>query len=105
VIHAVGPIYNNGVSGEAQLLANAYRNSLVLAVENNVRSIAFPSAFDRAHIGYPVRERRADRVEHSRRISENTHASTASGALLFDSKTYETYGTILRRIQSSEAEG
>src|SRR4028119_947611 len=28
VIHAVGPVYNNGVSGEAQLLANAYRDSL-----------------------------------------------------------------------------
>ena len=32
VIHAVGPIYNNGVLGEVQLLANAYRNSLQLAV-------------------------------------------------------------------------
>ena len=43
IIHAVGPIWNGGKEDEAQLLANAYRNSLILAVSNSVGSIAFPN--------------------------------------------------------------
>jgi O-acetyl-ADP-ribose deacetylase (regulator of RNase III) len=43
VIHTVGPVWNGGNKNEKQLLANAYKNSLKLAVENNVRTIAFPN--------------------------------------------------------------
>lgn len=43
VIHAVGPVWSGGKANETQLLANAYRNSLVLAVTNAVKSIAFPN--------------------------------------------------------------
>jgi len=43
VIHAVGPVWHGGRSGEEELLANCYRNSLVLAVESGLKSIAFPS--------------------------------------------------------------
>ena len=42
VIHAVGPIYINGRSGEAQRLAAAYRAALHLAAEKNARTLAFP---------------------------------------------------------------
>ncbi|NOW95696.1 O-acetyl-ADP-ribose deacetylase [Mucilaginibacter sp. SG564] len=43
VIHAVGPVYNNGNSGEEALLASAYLNSLKQAVQNNLTTIAFPN--------------------------------------------------------------
>ncbi len=43
VIHTVGPIWHGGKLDEEQLLRNAYMNSLRLAVENGVRTIAFPS--------------------------------------------------------------
>jgi len=43
VIHTVGPIWRGGIRNEDKLLANAYRNSLSLAVENNVRTISFPN--------------------------------------------------------------
>lgn len=43
VIHTVGPVWNGGRSDEEALLAAAYRNSLNLALENNVRTIAFPN--------------------------------------------------------------
>jgi O-acetyl-ADP-ribose deacetylase len=42
VIHAVGPVWNNGTENEEYLLACCYENSLQLAVENNVKTIAFP---------------------------------------------------------------
>ena len=43
VIHTVGPVWNGGHKGEEELLASAYRNSLRLAEENGIRSLAFPN--------------------------------------------------------------
>lgn len=42
VIHTVGPVWNGGHKNEHEKLANCYRNSLQLAVENDCRTIAFP---------------------------------------------------------------
>lgn len=43
IIHTVGPVWNGGVLGEEEKLADCYRNSLILAAENNIKTIAFPS--------------------------------------------------------------
>ena len=43
VIHTVGPIWNGGRDREKELLANCYFNSMKLAMDNGIRSIAFPS--------------------------------------------------------------
>src|SRR5262252_10818398 len=52
VIHTVGPIYGQHDGKEAELLANCYHNSLTLAVEKNVTSVAFPSIATGVY-GYP----------------------------------------------------
>ena len=53
VIHTVGPIWYGGTRGEAEMLASCYENSLKIAVENNIKTIAFPSISTGA-FGYPV---------------------------------------------------
>lgn len=55
VIHTVGPIWQGGQKGEAEILANCYINSLDLAIANGVRSIAFP-AISTGVYGYPKEE-------------------------------------------------
>ncbi len=55
VIHTVGPIYGQQRGQEAELLAACYRNSLSLAVQNNLKSIAFP-AISTGVYGYPLDE-------------------------------------------------
>lgn len=59
VIHTVGPVWHGGSSDEDQLLENCYRNSLKLAVEQGVRTIAFPSISTGIY-GFPIE--RASRI-------------------------------------------
>ena len=66
VIHTVGPIWGEQRGKEAELLANCYHNSLTLAVEKNLTSVAFPSISTGVY-GYP----RAEAAEVSSRTIEN----------------------------------
>jgi len=97
VIHTVGPIWHGGSKGEADLLASAYRESLKLAAENSLTSIAFPSISTGAY-GYPLDE--------ASRIALKTVASFLSEAtsikevvfVLFDSRTFDAYSSALQEI-------
>jgi len=53
VIHAVGPVWRGGGEGEADLLADCYRNALALALDRGLRSIAFPAISGGAY-GFPL---------------------------------------------------
>jgi O-acetyl-ADP-ribose deacetylase (regulator of RNase III) len=55
VIHTVGPVWHGGGKGERELLARAWRNSLALADENGVRTIAFPGISTGVY-GYPMEQ-------------------------------------------------
>ena len=55
VIHTVGPIWSGGQRGEAKILESCYRNSLGVAIANDVKTIAFPAISCGAY-GYPIDE-------------------------------------------------
>ena len=55
VIHTVGPVYRDGQRGEPEKLAGCYRNSLLLAIENGCKAVAFPCISTGVY-GYPIRE-------------------------------------------------
>lgn len=55
VIHTVGPVWHGGTHGEADLLKACYRNSLKLAVENSIKTLAFP-AISCGIYGYPIEQ-------------------------------------------------
>jgi O-acetyl-ADP-ribose deacetylase (regulator of RNase III) len=71
VIHTVGPIWRGGEHEEAATLANCYRNSLRLAMENGIKTIAFPAISCGAY-GYPIPEAAQIALKTSREFLMNT---------------------------------
>jgi O-acetyl-ADP-ribose deacetylase (regulator of RNase III) len=67
VIHTVGPVWSGGGRGEAEVLVSCYRNSLQLAVENGIKTIAFPAISCGAY-RYPVSEAAQIAVETTRKF-------------------------------------
>ena len=96
VIHTVGPVWNGGNKNEEQLLANAYRNSLQLAVESNIHIIAFPNISTGIY-GFPKRraaEIAIDTVEQFLQNNESIHEVTFC---CFDEENTNLYKQLLKR--------
>jgi O-acetyl-ADP-ribose deacetylase (regulator of RNase III) len=70
VIHTVGPFWTGGHRGEPEVLANCYRNSLRLALENSVKTIAFPAISCGAY-RYPILAAAKIAVETNREFLAN----------------------------------
>jgi O-acetyl-ADP-ribose deacetylase (regulator of RNase III) len=90
VIHTVGPVWQGGTRGEAAILRNAYINSLSLATEKGLASVAFPSISTGAY-GYPVEQAAQIAVAA---VAEYLAAHDMPGTvtfMLFDERTHGTY--------------
>jgi O-acetyl-ADP-ribose deacetylase (regulator of RNase III) len=70
VIHTVGPVWHGGTRGEPELLASCYRASLQLAIDNGVRTIAFP-AISCGVYGYPLDQAAQIAVRETRAFLAN----------------------------------
>ena len=98
VIHAVGPVYRDGVSGEKRLLANAYLSSLRLAVEHDLHSIAFPSLSTGAY-RYPLRDAADVALKTvAGFLQDEGHGLELVRFVLFDERTLREYEAALDRL-------
>ncbi|MBE7414717.1 MAG: O-acetyl-ADP-ribose deacetylase [Deltaproteobacteria bacterium] len=98
VIHAVGPIYKDGLHNEPMLLESAYRGSLKLAVQKGVGSIAFPSISTGAY-GYPVDA--ASKIALSTVldfVGDNKGSLDLVRFVLFSDPDYGVYSRTLRSL-------
>ncbi|MDE0684766.1 MAG: O-acetyl-ADP-ribose deacetylase [Candidatus Poribacteria bacterium] len=98
VIHTVGPVWEGGNSGEAELLASCYKESLRLAVENNIQSIAFPSISTGIY-GYPTEKAAVVALTAVKELvlQSNTVPATIQ-FILFDEATHACYVDALRTV-------
>lgn len=91
VIHTVGPIWHGGEKGEEQLLENAYWNSLKTAVEQGIRTIAFPSISTGVY-SYPVDQAALVAVRTVRKFcEEHMEKIDIVRFVLFDPETLAAY--------------
>jgi len=97
VIHAVGPVYRNGVSGEPELLRSAYKSCLNLAEKNDIQSLAFPSISTGVY-GYPIAE--AAQIALSTVIEHIKGSSRIEQIIfvLFSSRDFEVYESLLNEM-------
>lgn len=95
IIHTVGPIWRGGGYGEEEILRKAYTNSLNLARENNIKTIAFPSISTGAY-GYPVEK--AAEVAISVLV-KNLEFFDEIRMVLFTEKDLEIYERVYKKYE------
>ena len=94
IIHTPGPVWHGGNSGEPELLRSSYKNSLNLAVDNDLRTIAFPSISTGIY-GYPIEEAARialdEGLKHIDDLDEIVYVCFSQG-------DYETYKNIYKEL-------
>ena len=94
VIHAVGPIYEDGESGEDKLLASAYEKSIVLARSVDAKSILFP-AISTGVYGYPLKPALTIAIDSIHEACEENEAEMKVTMVCFDQETYRVMNNLL----------
>lgn len=102
VIHAVGPVYYNGTSGEPERLANAYRCSLTLADRHGLQSVSFPSISTGAY-GYPVERAAPIALRTVVDYLRQHRGIELVRFVLYDTPTYTVYEDALRALAAERA--
>lgn len=93
VIHTVGPVWYGGQNNEKKLLANCYKNSLKLATENQIKSIAFPAISTGAY-RFPKQLAAEIAIEEIQRFLKEDSSVEKIVIVCFDEETYGSYKDI-----------
>ena len=97
VIHTVGPIYRDGQSGEPELLASAYRESLKIASQRGIKSLAFPSLSTGVY-GYPVADAARVALTTVKDYLTQHPEIELVRFVLFGKPTFEAFSAVLQEI-------
>lgn len=97
VIHTVGPIWSGGQRDEAQILVGCYRNSLGLAIANDVKTIAFPAISCGAY-RYPIAEAARIALETTRSFLDH---KTTIEKIIFTVATEEIFSAYTQLLGAS----
>ena len=95
VIHTVGPVWNGGTNNEEQLLGNAYRNSLQLAVKHNISTIAFPNISTGIY-GFPKRRAAEIAIDTVQQFLQNNESMGEVIFCCFDEENTNLYKELLK---------
>ena len=95
VIHTVGPVWQDGANGEPQLLASCYRKCLQLAVENQIKTIAFPSISTGVY-GYPIMQASQISVREVSNFLRNNTLIKQLSFVCFSSEDLYVYKSLLQ---------
>ncbi|MCR4320465.1 MAG: O-acetyl-ADP-ribose deacetylase [Candidatus Brocadiaceae bacterium] len=97
VIHTVGPVYSGGKKREAELLANAYKNSLSLASQFKLKRVAFPSISTGAY-GYPLDDAATVALKTAINYLKTHTDVELVRFVLFGQKAYQAYDRALQEL-------
>jgi O-acetyl-ADP-ribose deacetylase len=95
VIHTVGPVWLGGSRGEAETLANCYRNSLKLAAENEIKTIAFPAISCGAY-RYPIEDAARIAVQTTRDFLKTNDQIDKLTFVLVADEIFDAYVRLLK---------
>lgn len=95
VISTVGPVWGGGNRNEDELLANCYKNSLKVAIENDIKTIAFPSISTGVY-HFPIERASKIAVKEAKDFLEKNSSIEKVIFVCFDDKTYDVYKGILK---------
>jgi O-acetyl-ADP-ribose deacetylase (regulator of RNase III) len=94
VIHTVGPVWHGGNHNEESLLANAYRNSLQLAIDDNIKSIAFPNISTGVY-HFPKQKAAEIAIETTKKFLGSDNSIKEVYFVCFDEENYNIYQSLL----------
>ena len=100
VIHTVGPIWSGGKRGEAETLASCHRESIRIADELQLASIAFP-AISTGAFGYPVEQAARVAITSASDALQRAAHVREIRFVLFDSLTFEHYASAARELSNA----
>lgn len=100
IIHTVGPVYRRGEGGEAETLASCYRESIRIAEDHEIRTLAFPSISTGA-FRYPVHEAAQVAVSATIKALASTAHVTHARFVLFDIATLKAYSGAVEKLHQA----
>jgi len=96
IIHTVGPVWGGGHRDEHELLASCYQNSLTLAKEHKIKTIAFPGISTGVY-GFPKDQAAMIAINETRRFLKKNDYPEKVIFVTFCNESYETYRKLLEK--------